>query len=81
MNMHLFTLVKLYQFSVINWNLSGFFRKFDPEESRNILRNCICFFFRRTKSLSPSRVNELKKILQDMGADVGSVKPTVQDCS
>jgi apolipoprotein D and lipocalin family protein len=35
----------------------------------------------RTKTLSPSRINELKKILQDMGADVGSVKPTVQDCS
>jgi apolipoprotein D and lipocalin family protein len=34
----------------------------------------------RTKSLSPSRINELKKILQDMGADVNSIKPTPQDC-
>ncbi|CAF2043008.1 unnamed protein product [Rotaria magnacalcarata] len=34
----------------------------------------------RTKSLSPSRINELKKIIQDMGADVNSVKPTTQDC-
>ncbi|CAF1329326.1 unnamed protein product [Adineta steineri] len=35
----------------------------------------------RKKSLSPSRINELKKILKDMGADVNNVKPTRQDCS
>ncbi|UJR37308.1 hypothetical protein I4U23_030016 [Adineta vaga] len=34
----------------------------------------------RKKSLSPSRIDELKKILKDMGADVNSVKPTTQDC-
>ncbi|CAF2459638.1 unnamed protein product [Rotaria sp. Silwood2] len=35
----------------------------------------------RTKSLSPSRINELKQILKDMGANVDGVKPTQQDCS
>ncbi|CAF0930090.1 unnamed protein product [Adineta ricciae] len=34
----------------------------------------------RKKALSPSRIDELKKILKAMGANVESVKPTKQDC-
>ncbi len=43
-------------------------------------KNFDFIFFRRTKSLSPSRIDQLKQILQDMGADVDKVKPTKQDC-
>ncbi|UJR23794.1 hypothetical protein I4U23_026771 [Adineta vaga] len=34
----------------------------------------------RTKTMAPTVVNELKKILSDMGADVGSVTQTEQNC-
>jgi apolipoprotein D and lipocalin family protein len=34
----------------------------------------------RTKTLAQSVVDELKKVLSDMGADVGSLKKTAQNC-
>ncbi|CAF1177883.1 unnamed protein product [Adineta ricciae] len=34
----------------------------------------------RKKTMSPGTVNELKKILSDMGADVNSIKQTEQNC-
>jgi uncharacterized protein YoxC len=40
----------------------------------------LLIFFRRTKTVSQSVVDELKKILTDMGADVGGLKETKQNC-
>ncbi len=76
--MHWFMLVKIYRLLIENFNLFGFFRKY---------RNRVFFFlmissilFRRTKSLSQAVVDELKKTLTDMGADIGSLMKTEQNC-
>lgn len=72
-------LVNQYQLLVIKWNLFGFFRMFYIYYISKIF-SFFLNLFRRTKSLSESRINELKQILKDMGADIDSVASTKQDC-
>lgn len=75
---HLSMLVNIYQLLIDDLNLFGFFRKYKNMNNKNFIN--LLIFFRRTKTVSQSVVDELKKILTDMGADVGGLKETKQNC-
>ncbi len=75
---HLSMLVNIYQLLIDDLNLFGFFRKYKNMNNKNFIS--LLIFFRRTKTVSQSVVDELKKILTDMGADVGGLKETKQNC-
>ncbi len=47
--------------------------------NRNFI-NLLFILYRRTKTLSETVVDELKKILTDMGADIKDLKKTDQKC-
>jgi hypothetical protein len=76
--MHLSMLVKIYLLLIESFNLFGFFRKYRNLVQRILIISSIVF--RRTKSLSQAVVDQLKKTLTDMGADVGSLTKTEQNC-
>jgi hypothetical protein len=76
--MHLSMLVKIYLLLIESFNLFGFFRKYRDFVQRILIISSIVF--RRTKSLSQAVVDQLKKTLTDMGADVGSLTKTEQNC-
>jgi hypothetical protein len=76
--MHLSMLANIYQLLIDGLNLFGFFRKYKNMDNKNFIS--LLIFFRRTKTLSQSVVDELKKTLTEMGADVQGLKETKQNC-
>jgi len=76
--MHLSMLANIYQLLIDGLNLFGFFRKYKNMDNKNFIS--LLIFFRRTKTLSQSVVDELKKILTEMGADIEGLKETKQNC-